>query len=78
MRINGDFIEDLERLREHYKAEVSHYCRVSGYGNPIKSRIRERYKKKLKGYQHCVIGMNWLLKLLNEHKDEYFELIRGE
>ena len=78
MRINGDFIEDLERLQEHYQAEVSHYCRVSGYDNPIKARIRECYEKKLKSYKHCVIGMDWLMKLVNKHQDEYFELIKGE
>ena len=48
MRINGDFIEDLERLQEHYQAEFSHYCRVSSWDNPIKARTRELYKKKLK------------------------------
>ena len=78
MRINEDFIEDLERLKEHYQAEFSHYCRVSSYDNPIKARIRERYKNKRTNYKHCVIGMKWLLKLVNEHQDEYWELIRGE
>ena len=78
MRINGDFIEDLERLQEHYQAEFSHYCRVSGYDNPIKSRTRELYEKKMRNYKKCVIGMDWLLKLVNEHQDEYWDLLKSE
>ena len=76
MRINGDFIEDLERLQEHYQAEFSHYCRVSSYDNPIKARTRELYEKKRKNYHKCVIGMKWLLELVNEHQKEYWELRR--
>ena len=70
MRINGDFIEDLERLQEHYERKFIHYSNVYG--------LECRQKKKYESYKHCVIGMDWLLKLVNEFQNEYWELIKGE
>ena len=72
MRINGDFIEDLERLQEHYQSRFVHYSALYNFAG------KQNAKKKCKSYKHCVIGMEWLLKLLNKYQDEYWALLKLE
>lgn len=56
--IKGDFIEDMERLQELYEERFVHYSSEYYFkGN-------EKAKKKMHGYQNCVVKMKKVMNFI--------------